>query len=220
LHGEAEFWGLAWEALAFIERTVGPGMATLETGAGASTIIFAARGAEHEAVTPSAEEADRIRAACVHRGISTERLRFRIGPSHEVLPHWEPRPLDLVLVDGAHGFPYPILDWWWLAPHVRVRGRMLLDDAYMPPITMLVDHLSGDRAWEVEGAVGYRTVIVRKHADALPDFDWHGERLGGRMSFRYLPPGPRAVSAVRHRIFSTGAGVAAVRWRVRRRTKG
>ena len=43
LHGEAEFWGLAWEALAFIERTVQPGMATLETGAGASTIVFAAR---------------------------------------------------------------------------------------------------------------------------------------------------------------------------------
>ena len=34
LHGQSEFWGLAWEALAFIERTVRPGMATLETGAG------------------------------------------------------------------------------------------------------------------------------------------------------------------------------------------
>ena len=35
-----------------------------------------------------------------------------------------------MLVDGAHGsFPYPILDWWHLA--VRVRGTMLLDDAYL-----------------------------------------------------------------------------------------
>src|ERR671935_72771 len=54
LHGEAEFWGLAWEALAFIERTVRPGMATLETGAGASTIVFAASGAHHETGTPTA----------------------------------------------------------------------------------------------------------------------------------------------------------------------
>src|SRR5690349_14511663 len=137
LHGEAEFWGLAWPALAWLEANVEAGMATLETGAGASTIVFAARGAEHEAVTPSAEEAERIRAECERRGIATDGLRFRIGSSHEVLPQWEPRPLDLVLVDGAHGFPYPILDWWWLAPHVRLGGRMLLDDAYMPPVAML-----------------------------------------------------------------------------------
>jgi predicted O-methyltransferase YrrM len=195
-------------------------MATLETGAGASSIVFAARGADHEAVTPSAEEAERIGAECGRRGISTEGVRFRIGPSHEVLPDWEPRPLDLVLVDGAHGFPYPILDWWWLAPHLRIGGRMLLDDAYMPPVAMLVDHLRSDRAWQVEGSVGYRTAIVRKLADAQPDFDWHGARLGGRMSFRYLPVGERALASVRHRIFSTGAGVAAVRWWVRRRTRG
>ena len=59
LHGQAEFWGLAWEALAFIERTVKPGMATIETGAGASTIVFAASGADHETITPSQQEADR-----------------------------------------------------------------------------------------------------------------------------------------------------------------
>ena len=96
---------------------------------------------------------------------------------------------------------------------------MLLDDAYMPPVAVLVDHLRAHRAWQVEGAVGYRTVVVRKLADELPDFDWQGERLGGRMSFRYLPPGARALSAVRHRVFSTGPGVSAVRWWVRRRSK-
>ena len=210
LHGETAFWGLAWPALAWLERTVQPGTATLETGAGASTIVFAARGAEHEAVTPSAEEADRIRAECARRGISAERVHFHVGSSHEVLPAWTPRPLDLVLIDGAHGFPYPILDWWWLAPHVRVGGTMLLDDAYMPPVAALVDALRADPSWEVVGAVGYRTVIVRKLAEEPPDFDWAGERIGGRMSFRYLPPPRRAVAAVRHRVFSTELGLRAV----------
>ena len=64
LHGQAQFWGLAWEALAFVERTVEPGMATLETGAGASTIVFAARGADHEAVTPSAAGSSSSRPTC------------------------------------------------------------------------------------------------------------------------------------------------------------
>ena len=107
LHGEAEFWGLAWAALDYIERTVQPGMATLETGAGASTMMFASRGADHEAVTPSAGEAERIIAECERRGISTENLTFRIGSSADVLRDWEPRPLDFVLVDGASRLPVP-----------------------------------------------------------------------------------------------------------------
>jgi hypothetical protein len=210
LHGEAEFWGLAWEALAFIERTVEPGMATLETGAGASTIVFAARGAEHEAVTPSDDEAERIRAECARRGISTERVRFRIGPSHEVLPAWEHRPLDLVLIDGAHGFPYPTLDWWYLAPHLRAGGLLLLDDAYMPPVAAVLDHLRGSRAWQLEPPASFRTAVARKLADDVPHWDWNGERIGGRMSFRYLPPPRRAVAAARQRVFSTRLGLKAV----------
>ena len=58
LHGEAQLWGLAWAALAYIERAVQPGMATLETGAGASTILFAARGTDHEAVRKAIADTD------------------------------------------------------------------------------------------------------------------------------------------------------------------
>jgi hypothetical protein len=211
LHGAgSEYWGLAWPALAWLEANVRPEMATLETGAGSSTIVFAARGAVHEAISPSADEHGRIRAECERRGISTEQLRFHVGPSEQVLPSWKPRELDLVLVDGAHGFPYPILDWWYLAPHVRVGGMMLLDDAYMPPVAALVDHLRTDPAWAVVGSVGYRTVIVRKLSDELPGPDWERGRVGGHMSFRYLAPAPRAVAAVRHRMFSTQIGLKAL----------
>src|ERR687888_2240250 len=178
LHGAGdEYWGLAWAALGWLEDNVSSGMATLETGSGSSTLVFAAAGAEHEAVTPDAEEEARIRRECERRGIDSSSVRFRIGPSHEVLPRWEPRPLDLVLLDGAHGFPYPILDWWYVAPHVRVGGRMLLDDAYMAPVGVLVDYLESRPAWRVEGAVGYRTVALQKVSNELPPFDWRGEPI-------------------------------------------
>ena len=77
----------------------------------------------------------------------------------------------------------------------------------MPPVASLVDALRAQSAWEIVETVGYRTVIVRKLADELPPFDWHGERIGGRMSFRYLPPLERAVAAVRHRVFSSELGL-------------
>jgi Methyltransferase domain len=211
LHGEgAEFWGLAWPALRWLEREIRPGMTTLETGAGSSTLAFAAGGADHLAVTPDAGEERRIRAKAAALGIDASHVAFRLGPSHEVLPALEPRPLDLVLIDGAHGFPYPVLDWWFVAPHVRIGGRVLIDDAYMPPVRVLVDGLRRAPGWEVAGAVGYRTVIVRKTADELPPWDWGGEPLGGGLSFAYLPARERAVAAVRHRVFSTRAGLAAL----------
>ena len=211
LHGAGdEYWGLAWPALEWLEHEVRPGMTTLETGSGASTLVFAAAGAEHIAVTPAADEETRFRAECTRRAIDGSRVKFEIGLSHEVLPMLDPRPLDLALVDGAHGFPYPVLDWWFLAPQLKIGGRVLLDDAYMPPVAALVDALRAMPHWEIEHAIGYRTVVVRKLADGLPPFDWHGERVGGRLGFRYLPPARRAAASARHRFFSTPIGLRVV----------
>jgi len=211
LHGDGEYWGLAWEALRWIEENVTPGMATLETGAGASTIVFAARGAVHEAVTPDPAEEERIRAQCDALGIDHSQVTFRIGPSQEVLPRWEARPLDLALVDGAHGFPYPVLDWWHLAPHVKVGGRMLLDDAYLPAVASIVDYARASRAWALEDAVSFRTARIRKVSEEAPPPDADALAAHGRMRFSYLPPQKRVVASARQRVFSTRPGLWLVR---------
>jgi hypothetical protein len=215
LHGAGEFWGLHWPALGWLEREVQPEMATLETGAGASTLVFAAAGSEHEAVTPVGAERDRILAECERRGISTDRVTFHIGPSQDVLPRLEPRPLDLVLIDGAHGFPYPILDWWFAAPRLRAGGLLVLDDCYLPPVGALVDFLCAQPGWEIATAPGRRTVVFRKLAELQPEPDWSGERIGGRMSFRYLPPLRRARAAVEHRLLENRVAHAFARRRRR-----
>jgi hypothetical protein len=207
LHADGEYWGLAWSALAWIEENAHPGMATLETGSGASTIVFAAAGTDHEAVTPDPGEEQRIRADCTGRGIDTSRVRFRCGFSHDVLQAWQPRPLDLVLIDGAHGFPYPILDWWYLARHVRVGGRVLLDDAYLPAVGVIVDFVRESPAWALEPAASFRTALVRKVLDEEPPFEAGADAAHGRMRFAYLPPARRAVASARQRVFSTRAGL-------------
>ena len=212
LHATGEFCGgLHWAALEWLERTVQPGWATLETGAGLSTLVFASRGAIHEAVTPAQDEADRIRAACREPGISTRQRPFHIASSHEELPRWEPRPLDLVLLDGAHGFPYPILDWWYVAPapearrvpppRRRVHGRRRT--------AVRVPALAPGLARRGRGRLSHRDRAQARRE--LPPFDSLGEEGVGHVSFGYLPPHRRAVAAVRHRVFSTRAGLAVVR---------
>ena len=210
LHGGADYWGLAWAALAWLEEHVTSEMATLEVGSGASTIVFAAAAADHEAITPDSNEEIRIRSACESRSIDSSRVAFRIGPSHDVLPIWQPRLLDLVLIDGAHGFPYPVIDWWFLAPHVRVGGLVLLDDAYLPAVGAIVDFVRDSPAWELEPAVSFRTALVRKLSDEPPPFDAGADASHGRMRFGYLPPGRRVVASGRQRIFSTRAGLWAL----------
>lgn len=211
LHGDGEFWGIAWEALAWLERNVQPGMNTLETGAGASTIVFTAAGAHHEAVTPDSTEEKRVRLACSERGIDDAKLTFHIGLSQDVLQSRPSRALDLVLLDGAHGFPYPILDWWFLARQLRVGGRMLLDDAYLPAVASIVDYARASNAWELEAPVSFRTACLRKLRDEEPPSGADASAARGRMSFAYLPPGRRLVASARTRVFSTRAGIWIVR---------
>jgi Methyltransferase domain len=211
LHDSPDYWGLAWEALTWLEENVHEGMSTLETGAGASTIVFAARGAEHEVVTPDPEEERRIRAACEERGIDASRVTFHIGPSQEVLPDLAARELDLALVDGAHGFPYPVLDWWNLSSRLKVGGRMLLDDAYLPGVAAIVDYVKANDAWALDQPVSFRTACIRKLRDEEPPGDADALAAHGRMSFSYLPPGRRLVASARTRVFSTRAGIWVIR---------
>jgi precorrin-6B methylase 2 len=211
LHGRQEFWGLAWQALDWLERNVQADMRTLETGAGASTIVFAASGAEHQVVTPDPEEERRIREACAARGIDDSNVTFHIGRSQDVLPSLTTPPLDLVLVDGAHGFPYPILDWWYLGPRVKEGGRILLDDAYLMPVAAIVDYVQSSESWQLEGPVSFRTACIRKVRDEEPPGDADALAAHGRMRFSYLPPGRRLFASVRMRVFSTRAGISLVR---------
>jgi len=195
--GGTAFFGLEWEALRWLERTVTPAMTTLETGCGASTIIFAAAGAQHLTISPDAGEHERVLEYCARQGITTDNLRFIAQPSDVALMgSWEPAPLDLVLIDGAHGFPFPALDWYLTAAHLRVGGLVVLDDAYLPSVHVVVRFLRASSSWQQERAIGYRTVAFRKVATEL-SYDWVGSAFDQRPHFDYLPARDRPLAYFR-----------------------
>jgi hypothetical protein len=198
VHADHGYLGLAWPALEWLERNLEPSMTTLETGSGSSTVLFAASGAAHTAISPVADEHERIARYCDEHGISHERVRFIAASSHTaLLDEWQPEPLDLVLIDGAHGFPFPILDWMYTAQHLRVGGRLLVDDAYQPAVNVLVRYLRASDAWDLEVVPGHRTPCFRKLTDQSVSFDWDDRALG-RPRFDDLPPARRLVASARY----------------------
>ena len=55
------------EVLRTIDREVGEGSRTLETGGGLSTLVFAMKGAVHDCVVPFADEVEYIRSPLLHQ---------------------------------------------------------------------------------------------------------------------------------------------------------
>jgi hypothetical protein len=215
--GGEHYFGLAWAALEWLERTVQADWRTLETGSGASTVVLAASGAQHTVMSPAPDEHARIRAYCEASGISTERVTFLDRSSHEAMPELGDEPLDLILLDGAHGFPYPALDWFYGAQRLRVGGYLLLDDAFLKSVNIVVEYLRRSDSWEFVGSQGLRTPAFRKLDDEAPSFDWGV--LDNRPRFNYLPPLKRAEAWARYRLFDNGPLKPVVRWAALRRSK-
>lgn len=167
-----------------IDAVVRPGWRTVETGAGLSTVLFALRAAEHLCVTPVAAEVERIRAWCAARGIDLGRVRFEVARSEAVLPRLDLPELDLVLIDGGHGFPTPFVDWCYTADRLRVGGLLIVDDIHLWTGAILRDFLAEEPGWALRDEFPTRAVIFEKTAPmpALPE--WFAQPYVARRSGR------------------------------------
>ncbi|MCW5889798.1 MAG: class I SAM-dependent methyltransferase [bacterium] len=160
------------EVLHLLAATVRPGMHTLETGAGMSTVVFAAAGAVHTCVTPADGEVGRIRAWCAGHGVDLARTTFRTQRSETALPRLAATPLDVVLIDGGHGFPTPFIDWFYTADRLRVGGTLVVDDVHLWTGAVLRDFLAAEPAWRLRDEFAERAAVFEKVATlpALPEW--------------------------------------------------
>jgi predicted O-methyltransferase YrrM len=184
--------GLTKEPLNALIQSVGPGAITLETGCGGSTVVFAAAGADHTVVTPNEGEAERVREFCRTHGVSLERVDFRIGSSDRLLVDWS-TPLDLLLIDGAHRFPFPFIDWHYAASHLKVGGRLFVDDVAIPTVHMLYEFLCSEDEWALVDIPGDKLAVFEKKAEPADDLvsDWELQRYNQALRYSHVPPSRR-----------------------------
>jgi predicted O-methyltransferase YrrM len=146
---EVGIWSTTASCYEFLAAHVPVGGRTLETGIGISTVLFTLWGGRHTCVCHSADEASGLLAYLDDRGIDRSGLTIEVGSSTEVLPRLDPGELDLVFVDGGHGWPVPVLDWFYACSHLRPGGVCVLDDTHLPQVRLgLVDFLEADPRWD------------------------------------------------------------------------
>src|SRR5919197_334621 len=170
--GELEYEGLAPEILRFIEAHVTSGSATLETGSGVSTVLFAMKQTRHVAITPDSGEVERISTYCRERAINIDNIEFVVDFSEHALPRLETPALDLVLIDGRHGFPAPYIDWYYTAPRLKIGGHLVIDDTWIFACQILRDFLAEAPEWEMAYNCHPRAAIFKKLAEGSHDQEW------------------------------------------------
>ena len=164
--GVPHSWQVSDDVLQFIDGHVTQETSTLETGAGVTTVLFAISGSKHTCIVPFVDEVDRIKAFCAEHGISLANVTFVIERSEFALPRLDPGQLDLVLIDGAHGFPSPLIDWYFTADRLRVGGYLVLDDTWLWSVNVLKQFLMQEPEWRLYRDMWPRSAIFSKVGDA------------------------------------------------------
>ncbi len=167
-------WNSNTNLLRAIERSLSAGMRTLEIGSGYITVMFLNNKCRHTAISPVQAEADRITAYCNALGISTGDFEFHAGQSYDFLPGLPRESFDLILIDGAHRFPFPLVDWFFCAMLLKKHGLIVIDDTDLMSCQLLLRFMMNDDHWEPLD-VRENFGIFQKKGDHNYPLEWQGQ---------------------------------------------
>lgn len=207
--GKEQVWSARRETLLCLAEITQTSHRTIETGTGASTVVFAAAGAIHTAISPMPREHRMVKRYCLEQGVSTDRLELIEGYSEEILPSYYPETaFDVAFIDGKHSFPYPILDWHYITNSLKVGGTLVLDDISALTVEMLCRMMLADAGWQLKAALDGEAAAFTKTADPVPGDPWQNQKLASASEFE------RHFRAASH---SRRSGIRAAFRRLRRR---
>lgn len=173
----------------------GPVRNSVETGTGRSTLLFSHLSDHHLVFTKDDEgDGDSLEHVRTSALLRTNTVDFVLGPTQLTIPGYEfERPLDLALIDGPHAFPFPVLEYYYLYPHIRQGGLLIVDDIQIPSIRFMYKFLQQDEMWGLAEVIG-TTAFFRRTAspqfDPLGDGWWlqgYNQRIFGKGHLTWLP---------------------------------
>ena len=153
LHGSGTFSPVGLRALARYAESLDEIKHSVETGSGASTLLFSHLSRWHETFTidSGSGSLENVRASSLFHA---ENVSIVEGATQVTLPkHAFSEPIQFALIDGPHGYPFPDLEYFYLYPHIETGGILVVDDTHIRSIRNLMDFLTADDMWILEEVV-------------------------------------------------------------------
>lgn len=160
-------------SLAAIERhtkKLAPLVYSVETGCGKSTLLLSRLSQHHVVFTLGDPDNDDSHLKVLGSPLlNAKTVEWIYGPTQRTLPTYPfSEPIQLALIDGPHGYPFPQMEYWALYPHLHEGALLIVDDIQIPTIYQLFLFLKEDAMFSLVDVVETTAFFVRT---AAPVFD-------------------------------------------------
>jgi hypothetical protein len=137
---------------------------SIETGSGASTLLLSHLSKDHTVFALDAGT-DSIRSVRNSPLFREATVTFVEGPTQRTLPLYTfSHSLQLALIDGPHGYPFPDLEYYYVYPHLEPGALLIIDDIQIPTITNLFDFLAAEDMFDLQEVVDTTAFFRRTDA--------------------------------------------------------
>jgi Methyltransferase domain len=146
--------------------------ASAETGCGKSTLLLSCYSKRHLCFTLGVKDNDdSLTKVQESELLVSDRVEFIIGPSQITLQNhkWDCF-LDFALIDGAHAYPFPELDYLRFYPQLNSNAILAVDDIHIPTISHLYAFLREDDMFDFIALEGFTAFFRRTAAPSFYPF--------------------------------------------------
>jgi hypothetical protein len=142
---------------------------SVETGTGKTTLLFSHLSAHHTVFAKDdSGDGDSLQVVRQSPILRKDRVEFVVGPTQKTLPNYEFKAkLQIVLIDGPHGYPFPDLEYYYLYPQVSEGGLLVLDDINIPTVFKLFEFLREERMFQLLDVVETTAFFKRTSEQVL-----------------------------------------------------
>ena len=178
-------------AIAIHAERIGTIRHSVETGSGRTTLLFSHLSASH--LVFAKDDGESISVVKKSHLFKSDHVTYIEGPNQVTLPRYTfNHKVQMALIDGPHGYPFPDLEYYYLYPLIETGGLILLDDIQIPSITRMYEIIKMDDMFNLLEVVGNMAFFSRSGApliDPLSDSWWlqgynraHYEEISGSPS--------------------------------------
>jgi len=157
---------------------------SIETGTGASTLLFSHLSGEHTVFALD----DGIANVRSSPAFDPARTQFVVGPTQKTLPaHNFQNRIQAALLDGPHGFPFPQIEYWFIYPLLDTGALLIIDDIHIPSVHDLFRFLRADQMFELIEVAAKTAFFERTPAPAFDPLGdgWWLQGYNRRTLFRF-----------------------------------